>query len=120
MVAEYAQNGAWEAHIRGLRTLYQTRRDGALSALARYMPSEIEWTQPQGGFFLWLRLPAHLQAQDVKQLALQRGLAITAGNGFFVNPADGSHHLRLTYSCASPVEIDRGIQILAQLIREHI
>jgi 2-aminoadipate transaminase len=120
MVAEYARSGAWEAHIQMLRALYQERRDGALAALNRFMPAEVTWTQPQGGFFLWPGLPAHLQAQEIKQAALQQGLAVSAGDGFFVNPADGARHLRLTYSCASPADIQTGIQILARIIRERL
>lgn len=120
MVAEYARSGAWEAHIQTLRTLYRERRDCALAALDRFMPAEVTWTHPQGGFFLWLSLPAHLQAQEIRQVALQQGLAVSAGDGFFVNPADGARHLRLTYSCASPQDIQRGIQILARVMRERL
>jgi DNA-binding transcriptional MocR family regulator len=61
-------------------------------------------------------LPENVFAQDVKRLALQEGVLVSAGEGFFVNPADGEHKLRLTYSCASPEDIEAGIRILAQVI----
>lgn len=118
MVAEYCRSGAWEPHIQGLRTLYKTRCAGALSALARFMPPDVTWTHPAGGFFLWLHLPAYAQAQEIKRLAFQRGVALTAGAGFFVDPADGAHHLRIAYSCASLEEIEAGTRILAQILRE--
>lgn len=118
MVAEYCRSGAWEPHIQSLRALYQTRCAVALSALARFMPADVTWTQPAGGFFLWLHLPPYVQAQEVKRLVLQRGVALTAGEGFFVDPTDGAHHLRIAYSCASPEAIEAGIRILAQLLRE--
>jgi 2-aminoadipate transaminase len=120
MVAEYARSGAWERHIQMLRTLYQERRDGALAALERSMPAEVSWTHPRGGFFLWLSLPAHIQAHEIRQAALQQGLSVSAGDGFFIDPTDGTHHLRLTYSCASPADIQTGIQLLARLIRERL
>ncbi len=118
MVAEYCLSGAWEPHIQRLRSLYQTRRDVALSALERFMPADVEWTRPAGGFFLWLHLPAYAQAQEIKELAHRRGVALTAGSGFFVEPAHGAHHLRLAYSCASPQEIESGARILAQILHE--
>ncbi|HXR64861.1 MAG TPA: PLP-dependent aminotransferase family protein, partial [Ktedonobacteraceae bacterium] len=118
MVAEYCRSGAWEPHVQRLRSLYKTRRDIALSALERFMPTDVAWTHPAGGFFLWLRLPEYAQAQEIKRLALQRGVTLTAGEGFFVEPTDGMHYLRLTYSCASPEQIEAGIHILAQIIRE--
>ncbi|HLI07612.1 MAG TPA: PLP-dependent aminotransferase family protein [Ktedonobacteraceae bacterium] len=118
MIAAYCRSGHWEEHIARLRSLYKTRRDVALSALRRYMPSDVRWTQPAGGFFIWLDLPAGLVAQDIKRVALQAGVLVSAGEGFFVNPADGAHHLRLAYSFASTGDIAAGIRILAQVIEQ--
>ena len=116
IVAEYCRSGYWETHILRLQSLYKMRRDVALSALGRYMPSDVRWTHPAGGFFIWLSLPGNVFAQDVKRMALQKGVALAAGEGFFVNPSDGEHNLRLAYSYAAPNEIDTGIRILAQVI----
>ena len=69
-----------------------------------------------GGFFIWLTLPANVFAQDVKRLALQEGVLVAAGAGFFVNSADGKHNLRIAYSCAAQEDIERGIRILAGVI----
>jgi len=116
IVAEYCRSGHWETHILRLRSLYKMRRDIALSALGRYMPSDVGWTHPAGGFFIWLSLPKNVLAQHVKRLALQKGVSLVAGEGFFVNPSDGQHNLRLAYSYTAPDEIDTGIRILAQVI----
>lgn len=117
MIAEYCRDGAWENHLRRLQALYKTRRERAISALERYMPADVQWTHPAGGFFIWVCLPQHIFAQQVKQLALQQGVLVAAGEGFFVHPADGAHHLRLAYSCAPLDNLDTGIHILAQVIR---
>ncbi|HEX7736492.1 MAG TPA: PLP-dependent aminotransferase family protein [Ktedonobacteraceae bacterium] len=117
-VAEYCQSGAWEPHIQRLRSLYRARRDSMLAALERFMPSGVTWTHPQGGFFIWLSLPEYARSAEIKQMALQRGVALTAGEGFFVEPAAGTHHLRLTYSCATPQEIEAGVSVLARILRE--
>src|SRR5438874_315115 len=116
MVAEYCRSGHWEKHIVYLQSLYKGRRDVALSALSRYMPSDVRWTHPAGGFFIWLSLPKQVFAQDVKRLALQEGVSLAAGEGFFVHPADGEHHVRLAYCRATPNDIDAGIRVLAQVI----
>jgi len=116
MVAEYCQGGSLEKHILHLQSLYKMRRDVALTALGKYMPSDVRWTHPTGGFFIWLSLPENVFAQDVKRLALQEGVLVSAGEGFFVNPADGKHNLRLTYSCARAEDIETGIRILGEVV----
>jgi len=117
IVAEYCRSGYWEEHISHVRSLYKMRRDVALAALDKHMPAGVRWTHPAGGFFIWLALPQDVFAQDVKRLALSEGVALAAGEGFFVNPVDGEHHLRLAYSCAAPDDIDAGIRILGQVIQ---
>ena len=116
IVAEYCRSGDWERHIAHVQPLYKMRRDVVLSALNKYMPSDVRWTHPEGGFFIWLSLPGNVFARDVKRLALEEGVLVAAGDGFFVNPADGAHNLRLAFSCASQNDIDQGIRILAQVI----
>ncbi|HVU14947.1 MAG TPA: PLP-dependent aminotransferase family protein [Phototrophicaceae bacterium] len=116
IVAEYCRAGLWEPHVQALRKLYQMRRDLLLNALDRYMPSEVTWTQPAGGFFIWLTLPERLLGREVKARALERGVLVSAGEGYFINPMDGAHHLRLTYSFAPPAEIDKAAQILAEIV----
>jgi 2-aminoadipate transaminase len=116
IVAEYCQSGSWEAHISHLQSLYKMRHDVALAALERYMPADVKWTRPAGGFFIWLSLPGNIFAQQIRRLALQKGVALATGEGFFVHPSDGEHNLRLAYSCALPGDIDSGIRILAQVI----
>ena len=116
IVAEYCWSGDWERHIADVQPLYKMRCDATLSALDKYMPSGVRWTHPAGGFFIWLSLPGNVFAQDVKRVALEEGVLVAAGNGFFVDPVDGAHNLRLAYSCASLDDIDRGIRILAQII----
>jgi 2-aminoadipate transaminase len=118
VVAEYCRRGHWEPHLARLRSVYRMRRDTALSALSRHMPPDATWTQPAGGFFLWLTLPEQILALHVKRLAKRQGVEIASGTGFFVNPSDGQHNLRLAYSYAAPDELSRGIQILARAIEQ--
>jgi len=118
MVAEYCRTGHFERHVLQMRSLYKTRRDVTLSALERYMPTDVRWTHPAGGFFIWLTLPGDVFAPDVKRLALQKGVALATGENFFLNSADGEHNLRLAYSCAAHNDIDTAIRMLAQVIEE--
>jgi DNA-binding transcriptional MocR family regulator len=119
IVAEFCRQGHWHKHVAHLREVYRQRRDTMLAALERYMPEGVRWTTPAGGFFIWLTLPDKVQGHEVKALASERGVLVAAGEGYFVNPADGAHHLRLTYSFAPLEDIDTGVKILAAVIAEQ-
>jgi DNA-binding transcriptional MocR family regulator len=119
MVGSFLQSGAWDQHLANLREIYRTRRDHAIAALTASMPSNVHWTYPAGGFFLWLTLPDGLNAQQIKREALQQGVLISPGNGFFVNPADGDRHIRIAFSCVPLDELNRAIQILGRVIQQE-
>jgi 2-aminoadipate transaminase len=118
IVAEYCYLQYWEQHIHYLQQLYCGRRDIMMAALDQYMPRNITWTRPSGGFFVWVTLPENIQARDVKQQAFERGVLVSSGEGFFVNPTQGEHNLRLTYSFAQPEEIKVGVRILGEIVRK--
>jgi 2-aminoadipate transaminase len=118
IVADYCTEGCWELHVERLRDLYRMRRARLLGALDRSMPEGVSWTTPAGGFFVWVTLPENVYGKEVKRRAAERGVAVAAGEGYFINPADGAHHLRLTYSFAPPDDLDKAAQILGDVIRE--
>ena len=120
IVADFCRSGAWEAHVRWLCDQYRARRDLALSALERAMPLEVGWTRPAGGYFIWLRLPAPLRADDLAVRARAEKVYFAPGKGFFVNPADGARHLRLSFSFVPPGDLVAGIEILGRLISEML
>jgi 2-aminoadipate transaminase len=116
IVAEYCRQGYWEAHVAELRHIYRSRRDVMLAALEEYMPVGVSWTKPAGGFFVWVTLPDQVRAVEVKRKALERGVLVAAGEGYFLNPEDGAHSLRLTYSFAPLKDIEKAVQILAEVV----
>jgi DNA-binding transcriptional MocR family regulator len=87
-------------------------------ALRRHLPQGVAWTLPQGGLFLWVTLPPHLDTGELADAAREAGVLVSGGQTFHVD-SDGRHALRLTYSAASPDEIDRGVEILGRLVRER-
>ncbi len=115
-IAEFCTGGYLEPHIDSLRAIYKQRCDVALTALSRYMPADVRWTHPMGGFFLWLTLPDTIMASDVKRVAKERGLSFALGEGFFIDPADGHHNLRIAFSFAALPDLEHGIGILAEVI----
>jgi DNA-binding transcriptional MocR family regulator len=62
-----------------------------------------------------MTLPQNVQAREVKAEALQLGLLVAAGEGYFVDQSEGVHNLRLTYSFATPDDIQAGVKLLAEI-----
>jgi 2-aminoadipate transaminase len=76
----------------------------------------MEWNTPQGGMFLWAKLPAGLDAVALLPQAVEQGVAFVPGAPFYPDAAD-PRTLRLSFVTASVAEIDRGIAALAATIR---
>ncbi len=116
ILADYCQQGLLEPHIGSLRHLYQERRDIMLAALEAHMPDAVRWTQPGGGFFVWLTLPKPLRAAQVVEQAEHEGTMVLAGDSFFAQHPTGQH-LRLAFSFVAPENIQKGIEKLARVLR---
>jgi len=97
--------------------LYRRKRDVMLDALAREMPQGVSWTRPEGGLFLWVRLPDELDAGALLPAAVETGVMYVPGQAFFAD-GSGRNTLRLNFSYPSEDEIRTGIARLGALVRQ--
>lgn len=119
MVAQVMQDGFLARHVPTIRALYKSQRDHMLAALEREMPEGVQWSRPVGGMFLWVRLPAGLDAVALLPRAVERNVAFVPGAAFYADTPE-SNTMRLSFVTASTSQIDIGIAALAQTIREAI
>jgi hypothetical protein len=105
----------FEEHVTMLRGVYRARRDAMLIALSRYAPEGTAWTRPEGGLFIWLRLPQKVDASALFEEAVKRGLAFVPGAAFFPDEAE-RNTMRLSYSLNPEPVIDDGIRRICELI----
>ena len=120
VAAEYIKTYDLEAHIKESCDLYQKRCYAMLSALEEYFPEGCTWTHPDGGIFLWVTLPEHIDTQLLLQKAVEKGVAFVPGNACAVDENAKSHALRLNYSTVPEEKIREGIRILAEVIKEEL
>ena len=117
MVAEVMKGGFLDRHVPTIRALYKHQRDAMLEALEREMAGlDVQWNTPQGGMFLWLRLPAGMSAIELLPQAVERNVAFVPGAAFYADNAD-PRTLRLSFVTASSAQINTGIGALAAAIR---
>lgn len=120
MVSEVLKDGFLERHVPTIRALYHAQRDAMVAALQREMKGlDMQWNVPEGGMFLWARLPAGLDAVALLPLAVERGVAFVPGAPFYPGEAD-PRTLRLSFVTASVEQIDRGVAALAATIRGQL
>lgn len=117
MLHEACQDGLLERHMPILRQAYHVRRDAMLDALHRYMPAGTHWTKPDGGLFLWLTLPSHVDTSALLTTSLTRGVTFVPGTSFYAN-GGGTNMARLNFSHATPERIHEGVRRLAAALRE--
>ncbi|WP_397412073.1 PLP-dependent aminotransferase family protein [Polaromonas sp.] len=117
MVAEVMKDGFLDRHVPTIRALYKSQRDAMLAALQREMPSDVSWNTPDGGMFLWARLPAGMNAVALLPKAVDKNVAFVPGAAFYADNAD-ERTLRLSFVTASIAQINTGIAALAAAIRE--
>ncbi|WP_372570465.1 aminotransferase-like domain-containing protein [Ruegeria jejuensis] len=110
----------FERHVAMLREVYARRRDRMLAALERHMPAGTTWTRPEGGMFIWVTLPVHLNGDALLAKAVDSAkVAFVPGQAFFAD-GSGDNTIRLSFSCAKEDEAEEGIRRLGQLLRAHI
>jgi 2-aminoadipate transaminase len=104
--------------------LYKSQRDAMLAALTREMPvvagnldASVTWNTPVGGMFLWVRLPAGLNAIDLLPKAVERNVAFVPGAAFYATNPD-PRTLRLSFVTATVEQIDVGMKALGDTIKE--
>ncbi len=117
-MSDYCHRGLLEPHIKFLVAHYRAKRDVMLRMLKETMPPGGHWTEPEGGFFVWLELPAPLKARDFVRKARGEKLLLAAGDDFFAESTTG-RHVRLAFSFLEPAQITKGIKLLADLIRQQ-
>lgn len=118
LVAEVLKDGFAQRHVPGIRALYRGQCAAMLAALDEHMAGRgVAWNAPQGGMFLWLRLPDGLDAMDLLPLALARGVAFVPGAAFYPGAPD-PRTLRLSFVTATEAQIRTGIAALAQAVAE--
>ena len=103
-------------HIKTLRDTYRQRRDLMLATMDEHFPEEVTWTRPEGGLFLMVTMPAHMNAAELLVKALEQNVAFVPCDAFFIGNM-GHNTFRLNFSNARPEMIVEGIKRLGAVLK---
>jgi 2-aminoadipate transaminase len=115
VVHEVIKDGFLDQHIPTIRALYGNQCQVMLDAMAEHFPASATWTKPEGGMFIWVTLPKHINAMELLDEAIKEKVAFVPGSPFYANEPE-TNTLRLSFVTVPPERIRQGIAVLGQLI----
>ncbi|MBU1221395.1 PLP-dependent aminotransferase family protein [Myxococcota bacterium] len=119
IAARFLERESMNVHINSIVEMYREKRDIMLSAFEKYMPEGVTWVKPEGGLFLFLTLPEHIDTQKMFMRAIDKKVAYVIGSAFHSNGL-GNNTMRINFSYTAKNLIEEGVKRLADAIREEL
>ncbi|MFJ9250733.1 PLP-dependent aminotransferase family protein [Streptomyces sp. NPDC101776] len=116
--ARYLADNDLDAHVARVAAVYRERRDAMLGGLANALPEESSWERPEGGMFLWVRLPESYDTTELLSRVVRQDVAYVPGAPFYAGEPDRST-MRLCFVTQTPGEIEEGLGRLGRGLRER-
>ena len=118
VVDQFIRRGLLPGHIRNICLDYGEKMKFMLSKLSEF-PGGVRYTKPEGGLFIWAELPENLNAKDMLDMAVEKKVAYVPGTHFCIG---GGHEntIRLNFSNSTMEQIEKGMNILGNLVAENI
>ncbi len=119
IIARFLQDHPIEAHISRITEEYAKQCDCMLAAIQDRFPSDVSFTRPDGGMFIWATLPEGYSATELFERALKKDVAILPGTPFYTD-GGGDSTMRLNFSNSTPDRIEDGIARLGSVLHEYL
>ncbi len=112
----FSLGGGFEAYLRRIHRIYRRRMKTMIEALEQYLPADVEWTRPAGGYTLWLTLPNPVESESRICDDLEKaGVRVAPGRRFYAT-APAHAHLRLSIACVDEAQIEEGSRRLGGVL----
>jgi len=118
VISEYLASADWKGQIDTFRGVYRERRDAMLQALDDYLP-DLSWTNPTGGFYVWVTLPPNLDSKSMLPRAVKELVAYTPGTAFYAD-GSGRNKMRLAFCYPTADFIREGVRRLSTVINGEL
>ncbi|MDL2227712.1 PLP-dependent aminotransferase family protein [Odoribacter sp. OttesenSCG-928-L07] len=115
----YLHKGLFVKNIGKIVDEYRDKRDNILRCFEKYFPKGVSWTHPEGGLFLLVTLPEHIDSDELFFKAIEKKVAFVQGYTFFCD-GSGRNTMRLNFSYADKATAEEGVKRLAEAIREML
>lgn len=116
-IARYLQKGGYDKHLRNLRQVLLVNQIKFIEAIERYFPEGTCLSVPQGGYFLWVKLPEGVDALQLHKLALADGISIAPGP-IFSAQKKFTNYVRLNYGQTWNMRYEMSLNALGVIVRK--
>lgn len=116
---QFLSEGYLGPYLSFLRSEYKDRKEILHHNLMKYMPSQITWNEPKGGFYIWLKLPEGINSTEIFKECLPKGVVFVTGRTFDPHNKKDDR-LRLSFSNMAKEDIEKGVIIMAETIKKHL
>lgn len=108
-----------EAHIKKIQGIYRKKLNLMCDCIEKELGDFVEYVRPEGGLFIWCKLPDDVDMLDFVQRAVKKKVAVVPGNAFLMNDTDKTQYIRLNFSTPSDEKIAAGIKLLGEVAKEY-
>ncbi len=113
IISHFLGEVKFENHMNRINDLYCARKEAMVDTVKEYFGEEVTFTEPEGGFFLWLTFPKEINTSEFASDALLRGVSFIESKFFYVDAAE-TNHIRLSFTFTNEEEIQKGVQRIAE------
>ncbi len=118
LLAEYCTRN-FATHVPQLRRALRAKLETLIESLREHFGEAVQFDDPKGGIFLWVKLPDGVDTMKLYESALAKGVAINPGQQWSVAKGHSRSRLRLCFASSSHEEIHEGIAALAEVCRRE-
>lgn len=108
-----------DAHIEKIRAIYKHKLNLMCDCLDEYCKDFISYVKPQGGLFIWAKLPDNVDMIEYVNKLLKRKVAVVPGTAFMIDDSKPCHYIRLNFSTPSDEDIVKGVKIMGEIAKEY-
>lgn len=119
IVNEWFKNYDVDAHIAKIQGIYRKRLNLMCDAIDRELGDFVEYVRPEGGLFIWCKLPDYVDMLEFVKKAVDKKVAVVPGNAFLTNDKADTQYIRLNFSTPTEEGIVKGIQILGEIAKDY-
>ena len=109
-----------EKHIEKICSIYRKKRDLMTSCIDSELGGFVDYVRPDGGLFVWCRLPENVDMLEFVKKAIDQKVAVVPGNAFLMNDCDKCSYIRLNYSTPSDEKIVEGVKRLGNAAKSYM